>query len=233
MDFLKDKIAMFVAKKPMWAFLLVILFFIIYFGIGINLSRDYTEDEYAAAKLKILSQIDNETLCVDLYDEVYYKVYSEAAENNIDLNAVKELNEYEYTMFLLYDFYQLVKDEGLGGYLYSTDFLFAYEIEELLFSIGMEDLADDYRKVLEKNNMDEDAFIKDNDDNESLYEHLRIKELYQLYPSMHTFDNAFDTVKGNHSFIEKLGTYARRNIDSYEYYAISEKQLEIELLKGL
>ena len=50
---------------------------------------------------------------------------------------------------------------------------------------------------------------------------------------MSIFDETFSKETKNGEFIERLASYARASIDSYEYSFISEKQLEIELRKGL
>lgn len=233
MDYLREKIKKFVDKKPLAAFFFFVLLLGIYFGIAMWLNQDYTAEEYAAAKKKILSTINDETLCSDLYDEVYYKIDFSSEEAYAALESVEELNENEYTLFLLYDFYQMVKEDGLGGYLYTTDYMFASEIEGLLLNVGLVDLAAAYHEFLETEIIKKEDFAADIEEHESLYLHIRIDELYDLYPSMSTFDENFEKNVKNGEFIERLALYARVNIDAYEYYAISEQQLEMELHRGL
>ena len=232
MDELRERIRIFVDKFPHMAFGCVLVIAVIFLCVLLRLDQDYTEEEYAAAKEKILSEIDDETLCSDLYDTVYRKVYSESGVEYVDEEALVTLNKSEYTSFVLYDFYQITKEDGVGGYFYDTDFRFVEEIGDLLESIGLNDLAEAYRSFFSNANFQKEDFLVAVEEPESLYKVYRVKELYELYPSMEDFDYVFSE-EVVEDFIHALGNYGRTNIDAYEYGGISERKLEAELLSGL
>lgn len=209
----------FIDKRPGLSFILFVISLIVIFILCNDFNQEYDEKEYQAAKSKILAEIDNQTLCEELYDAcIYYE------ENS----AIEQMNEFEYTVYVLYNFDKIVSNEGIGMYLYDTDCLFIDEISNELRIIGMEEMANYYEEFFSHNRVNYDDFMADAKEPEELYKYSYVDSLYRIYP-LDDFDKRYAELNDEELLINNLAIYARLNIDEFSYSGISAEKLQMEL----
>lgn len=236
MDLLRAKMLEYIEKFPGRAFIAFLIVGLIWILAGISATRAYTPEQYEKAREYVINETPSLELCERLSfvcweamtcpsgDGVTYITVDE--DNYEDLLAT--LNEYQYTLYVLYTFDRaMVEDGGIGYFLYDTDAIFADEISALLREIDFDSMADAYDDYIKKYNVDFQEFAIDVEEVhlETFYKNYRIQDLDEKY-NLSEFNDTFSKLNGDDELIEHLAEYARNHIYEFNWYAIEDIWLE-------
>lgn len=230
-NFFLEKIMELVDKFPKFAFLVCIFIACIFLGLYKFVDQDFTPEQYEEVKAQIVNETPDLELCDALHTESWEAMdYAEINDENYS-ECLNEMNEYQHTMYVLYDFERAMSESGIGTYLYDMDGIFGQEISALLKTLELEEMADYYDAFMQEHNIDFQEFAIDVEqtDMEELYKKYTIEELNEKY-DLDVFDEKYSQLNQGDLLLKCLAEYGRTNIDQFGWDRISEHKLQAELL---
>ena len=217
----------FVDKFPRTALLICFLIALLFYG-ALNFSdQDFTQEEYEEAKKQYMNEMTDLDLCDSLHMASWEAMdYAEVDDENYK-ELLNQLNEYQFTMYVLYEFERAMAEYGVGTFLYDTDGIFGENLSTLLRRIELDEMADYCDTFFQLHQVDFQDFAIDVEqkDRESLYKQYRIKELNQKY-SLDEFDLEFSALNEGDVLIKYLAEYGKANVDQFDWYAMDKHWLE-------
>ena len=230
-NFFREKIMELVDKFPKLVFLVCIFSACIFLGLYQFVDQDFTPEQYEEAKAQIVNETPDLELCDALHTESREAMdYAEIDDENYS-ECLNEMNEYQYIMYVLYDFERAMSENGIGTYLYDTDGIFGQEISALLKTLELEEMANYYDTFIQEHDIDFQEFAIDVEqtDMEELYKQYPIEELNEKY-NLDAFDEKYAQLNQGDLLLKCLAEYGRANIDQFGWDRISERKLQAELL---
>ena len=102
-----------------------------------------------------------------LFESFYEEFYPEASEQD-GIGLTFDMNEQERRAVLVCDFYDEFENGGLCQYLCNSSGHYAYELENNLKVLGMEELAEEFASVVKENKLDLERYKASADYDEEL-----------------------------------------------------------------
>ena len=205
-----------------YGFIIFIVFSAVLLLFRDSLFPEYTMEEKEAIKQEILSQIDDSTLCKEIYGETVERngdPHDEGFEEEFP-----KLNEYQRNFFIAQGLNQDMADSGVGLYLYNSRCFFIDDIATVLTEFGLQDFANLWSEFRERPDIDWEAMVKEVQE----YDHWNatdlLESIYAKYP-LKEFDEAFYALNQDDLITDVLSKYARANIAQYDYGRIDERHL--------
>lgn len=227
MDLLRAKALEYVERFPGKAFIGVLLVWLIFICMGMVVTQEYTPEQLEKAKEFVLSETTDHDLCMELYDTAMYAISDANTNDESPIKYINELNEYQYTMYVLYAFDNAMREGGIGYYLYDVYPVLAEETGDLLRKINMDEMADFYDTYFESKNINFMDFAVDAEGKaiDLYYDEYIIRYFYDTY-ELKEFDKDFLKYNKGDVLTEKLAEYGIANIDEFGWWKWSEGHLE-------
>lgn len=234
MDLLRAKILEYIENFPGKAFIAVLLIGVMFIMVGIDAAKDFTPEQYDMAVDYLTYEAPDTELYTRLSYACEFAVECPSGDYQtyitIDADNYKEvlanINDYQYTMYVLSGFYESMMIEGdIGYYLYYKDTIFVDEISDLLRKINLDSMADAYDECIEPNSDIIKDFVSDVEELEGLYTGNCVQELDKKY-DLSKFNKAFAKINKDDILLKSLAEYGRVNIKQFHLQKYDKLYLE-------
>lgn len=209
-------------KNYIYGLILFVFISAVLLTCGEDFFKEYSPQEKEEIKQEILSEIDDSTLCRELYGENEERcggVFSE----NFEVEFAK-LNKYQKDFFIAQGLNQDMEDMGVGLYLCNSRCLFLEDVSEVMTEFGFQDIANLWNVFSENTYIDWKKITKEVQEYDDWDTTKLIEMLYAQYP-LKEFDDAFFSLNQDNYMTKTLSQYARANIDQYNYGRVDERHL--------